>query len=61
MTALHRHERLPDKRVQVYEKCADLLLDTWAKLRNTDIRWRDMKMGKDDQNACIAHLGFQRS
>lgn len=58
ITALFHSERLPDKRVQIYEKCADLLLNTWAKLRSTDARWKDMKISKDDQKACLAHLGF---
>jgi len=58
MTALHRYERLPDKRVQVYERCADLLLETWAKLKGTDKRWQGMKMSKDDQLACVSYLGF---
>lgn len=58
MTALHRYKRLPDKRVQVYEECADLLIDTWAKLKHEGTRWKDMKMGKESQTACIAHLGF---
>jgi predicted NACHT family NTPase len=58
MTALHRYERLPDERVLIYEKCADLLLDTWAKLKYEDSRWKDMKMSKSDQVSCLAHLGF---
>jgi len=58
MTAVHRFERLPDKRVQVYDKCADLLLSTWARLKHTDDRWKDLKMGTDDQKGCLAHLGF---
>ncbi len=58
ITALHRYERLPDRRVLVYDRCADLLLETWAKLKGTDVRWKDMKMVKEDQYACIAHLGF---
>lgn len=58
ITALHRYERLPDRRVLVYDRCADLLLDTWAKLKGTNARWRDMKLGKEDQYACIAHLGY---
>jgi hypothetical protein len=39
ITALHRYERLPDKRILVYDRCADLLLDTWAKRKGTDVRW----------------------
>ena len=58
ITALHRYERLPDRRILVYDRCAELLLDTWAKLKGTDSRWKDMRMGKEDQNACVAHLGF---
>jgi hypothetical protein len=58
ITALHRYERLPDRRILVYDRCADLLLDTWAKLKGTDVRWKEMKMGKEDQKACVAHLGF---
>ena len=33
ITALHRYERLPDKRILVYDRCADLLLETWAKIK----------------------------
>lgn len=58
ITPLHRYERLPDKRVQVYDRCADILLETWAKLRGTKARWRDIQMAKDDQYACVAYLGF---
>jgi hypothetical protein len=58
ITALHRYERLPDRRVQVYDRCADLLLETWAKLKGTHIRWQGMKMIKEEQYACIAYLGF---
>jgi len=57
ITPLHRYERLPDKRVQVYDRCADILLETWAKLRGTKARWRDIQMAKEDQYACIAYLG----
>jgi NACHT domain len=56
--ALQRYERLPSRRVLIYDRCADLLLETWAKLKGTDIRWKDLKMAKEDQYACIAHLGF---
>ncbi len=58
ITALHRYERLPDRRVLVYDRCADLLLETWAKLKGTNVRWQGMKMVKEDQYACVAHLGF---
>jgi hypothetical protein len=58
ITALHRYERLPDRRVQVYDRCAELLLDVWAKRKGTDKRWQDIKMNKEDQYACVAYLGF---
>jgi hypothetical protein len=58
ITQLHRYERLPDRRVQVYDRCADLLLETWAKLRGTLTRWHDMKMVKEEQYACVAFLGL---
>lgn len=58
ITALHHYERLPDRRILVYDRCADLLLETWAKLKGTDKRWQDLKLSKDDQYACVAHLGF---
>jgi NACHT domain len=58
ITALYRFERLPDRRILLYDRCADLLLEKWAKLRGTDSRWKEMKMGKEDQYACVAHLGF---
>ncbi|HEY1349856.1 MAG TPA: NACHT domain-containing protein [Ktedonobacteraceae bacterium] len=58
MTALHRYERLPAERVLIYDKCADLLLDTWARLKHEGVRWEDMKLSKEDQKACLAHLGF---
>jgi hypothetical protein len=58
MTALHRYERLPDERVLIYEKCSDLLLDTWARLKHEGTHWKEVKMSKEDQKACIAHLGF---
>jgi energy-coupling factor transporter ATP-binding protein EcfA2 len=58
ISALNRYERLPDRRVIVYDRCSDLLLDTWTKLRGTDERWKDMMLRKEDQYACIAHLGF---
>ena len=60
ITALNRYERLPDRKVLVYDRCSELLLDTWTKLRGTDERWKErgMTLRKEDQYACIAHLGF---
>lgn len=58
ITGLHHYERLPDKRILVYDRCTDLLLETWAKLKGTNKRWQDLKLSKDDQYACVAHLGF---
>ncbi|HZO74674.1 MAG TPA: NACHT domain-containing protein [Ktedonobacteraceae bacterium] len=59
ITALYRSQRLPEKRVQVYDKCAELLLETWANIKGTNARWSEMKLGRDDQFACVAHLGFK--
>ena len=58
ITTLHRTERLPDRRVHVYDRCADLLLDTWSRRRGTNDRWQDMQMTRDIQRASLAHLGF---
>jgi Cdc6-like AAA superfamily ATPase len=58
IAALHHYERLPDRRVLVYDRCADLLLETWARLRGTDKRWTGMKMIKEEQYACVAYLAF---
>lgn len=58
VTALHRYERLPDKRVRVYDRCAEILLDTWAKLKGINAQLGNMILSKEDQYACIAHLGF---
>ncbi len=58
ITSPHRYERLPDRRIRIYDRCADLLLETWAKLRGTDGYWKDMKMSQEDQYACVAHLGY---
>jgi len=58
IAALHRYERLPDRRVQVYDRCADLLLNIWARLRGTVANWKEMKMSKEIQYVCVAHLGF---
>jgi ethanolamine utilization protein EutP (predicted NTPase) len=58
ITPLHRYERLPDKRVQVYDRCAEILLETWSKLRGTKERWKDIQLSKEDQFACVAFLGY---
>jgi hypothetical protein len=58
ITVLHHYERLPDRRVYVYDRYAEILLETWAKLQGTRKRWQGMRMGKEDQYACVAHLGF---
>jgi hypothetical protein len=58
ITALHHYERLPDRRIKIYDRCADLLMETWSKLKGTDARWKDLKLSKEDQYACVAHLGF---
>jgi len=58
IAALHHYERLPDRRVLVYDRYAEILLETWAKLQGTQKSWQGMRMGKEDQYACVAHLGF---
>jgi len=58
ITPLYRNERLPDRRIEVYDRCTDLLLETWAKLKGTIIRWQDLRLSKRDQYDCVAHLGF---
>jgi len=58
VTALHRYERLPDKRVRVYDRCAEILLETWANLKGINAQLGNMILSKEDQYACIAHLGF---
>ncbi len=58
ITSLYRYERLPDRKIEVYDRCADLLLEIWAKLKGTNIRWQDLKLSKGDRYACIARLGF---
>jgi len=58
ITSLHRYERLPDRRILVYDRCADLLLDKWMRLKGTDARWQDLRLSKEDQFDCIAHLGY---
>jgi predicted NACHT family NTPase len=55
---LHRYERLPDRRAKVYDKCVELLLENWANIKGTNSRWNDLKLSKEDQYACVAHLGF---
>ena len=47
-----------DKRGEIYEACAQLLLTKWATLKGTDARWDDVQLTKEDQYACIAHLGL---
>ncbi len=58
ITDLHRYERLPDKRILVYDRCAYILLETWTKLRGMTARWNNLTLSKEDQYACVAHLGF---
>ena len=57
ITILHRYSRLADKRVLVYEQCADLLLQTWVERRGSP-RWQKMIMRKEDQTICIAHIAY---
>jgi hypothetical protein len=49
---------LPEKRVEVYEDCAQLLLFNWTTIKGTRNWWKDLKMEQDDLYACIAYLGL---
>lgn len=48
---------IADRRGEIYEVCAQLLLSKWARLKGTDARWKDLQLDQEDQYACIAHLG----
>jgi transcriptional regulator with XRE-family HTH domain len=58
ITELHRYEKLPDRRIEIYDECARLLLEKWANIKGTDLRWKDICMGRFDQFACVAFLGM---
>ncbi|MGZ3646262.1 MAG: NACHT domain-containing protein [Ktedonobacteraceae bacterium] len=58
ITELHRYKRLPERRIEIYDECAQLLLEKWASLKGTDKRWKDIEMSRDDQFACVAYLGM---
>ena len=58
ITELHRYKRLPERRIEIYDECAELLLERWASLKGTDIRWKDIRMSREDQFACVAYLGM---
>jgi hypothetical protein len=58
ITELHRYKRLPERRIEIYDECAQLLLERWASLKGTDERWKDILMSRDDQFACVAYLGM---
>jgi transcriptional regulator with XRE-family HTH domain len=49
---------IADRRGEIYEACAQLLLSKWASLKGTDARWKDVQLDQEEQYACIAHLGF---
>lgn len=58
MSILSHARRMADRRGDIYEACARLLLSRWARLKGTDARWDDVQLGQEDQYACIAHLGL---
>src|SRR5258708_7666071 len=49
---------IADRRGEIYEACAQLLLSKWARLKKTDARWKDLQLDQEAQYACIAHLGL---
>ncbi len=53
-----RDQGIADRRGEIYEACAQLLLSKWARLKGTDARWKDVQLGQEDQYTCIAHLGL---
>jgi transcriptional regulator with XRE-family HTH domain len=58
VTSQYSHGHLPEKRVEVYEDCAQLLLFKWTSIKGTRNWWEDLKMEQNDLYACIAHLGL---
>jgi len=58
MSILSRARGIADRRGDIYEACARLLLSKWASLKGTDERWKDVQLGQEEQYACIAHLGL---
>jgi hypothetical protein len=53
-----RANGIVDRRGEIYEACAQLLLSKWARLKKTDARWKDLQLDQEAQYACIAHLGL---
>jgi transcriptional regulator with XRE-family HTH domain len=58
MSIQSRARGIADRRGDIYEACARLLLSKWASLKGTDERWKDVQLSQEDQYACIAHLGL---
>lgn len=58
ITIQSRAYGIADKRGDVYEVCAQLLLSKWARLKGTHTRWKDLLLDQEDQYACTAHLGL---
>ena len=58
IVALHRYERLPDRRVMVYDRCVELLLGKWAQLKGVNGRLQNLRIPPEYLRACVAHIGF---
>lgn len=53
-----RARGMADRRGDIYESCARLLLSRWASLKGTAARWKALQLKQEEQYACIAHLGL---
>ena len=53
-----RDHLIADRRGEIYEACARLLLSKWTSLKGTVARWKGVQLEQEEQYACIAHLGL---
>jgi transcriptional regulator with XRE-family HTH domain len=53
-----RDHLIADRRGEIYEACARLLLSKWTSLKGTVARWKGVQLKQEEQYACIAHLGL---
>ncbi len=58
MSVQSRAHGIADRRGDIYEACARLLLSRWASLKGTAARWKALQLEQEEQYACIAHLGL---
>ncbi len=49
---------IANRRGEIYEACAQLLLSKWTSLKGTVARWKDVQLEQEEQYACIAYLGL---